>query len=624
LDIKNALKIASKSLWRYVPLPGTIKIRLRNLPRFCKTYWLILGHSKNNALAAKSLLERRVNTTVLAFTPYSEKSDKQNKHIDILAIRYDNQVCVADIIANISLSNHPLSTLSLSLIDCSSAAGQSNKSLGKTDCFAAFNVIECTLDNLAETRNQVLNKMSSEWVLILNTDYLLHEKTLCTLIADADKSLEEIACWEARELPHEQHKTYDPISAEMNVCDFNCALVKNSALQQIAGFDQRFVAYNEAIELSYRLREAGFHLKYVPRAVVHRGNTQHINNAYVCEVIGNFLLRTRYGLLSDRLCIWPLLFFALLRPNAASARTLLVRRFFTYYLPMNTSLLSERTEQQSAYFSFYFFGYEKQRYNELSQDTLPEDGPLVSIITRTVKGHDELLTQAGHSVFNQTYSNIEWVVVEDGGTTQTSVVDKFRRTQRVSYYPLKKVGRAEAGNQGMAMANGQWLMFLDDDDCLYADHVETLVRARLEQRQASAAYSLAWEVESEIRAGGKEIIEGQYHQVSSNIQAFNCELLRNFNYIPIQSLLFDASLFKERGGFDARFDCLEDWHLWQRYSHQKHFIYVPKITSMYRVPKNIEQRLARQTLFVNAYQTVKKDAARVIDALASETPNTRS
>ena len=599
-------------------------MQLRNLPRYCKTRWLTLGHSKSNPLAAKSLLERRIKTTALAFTPCPAALDDQSRAVDVLAIRYDERVCVTDIIANISRSHYSLSALNLYLIECSSSASQTIESSTHANSFASFNLIECTPDNLAETRNEVLKKLRSEFVLLLNTDYLLDKNTLSILLADADRSLEDVACWEAREFPNEQQKIYDPISAEMNVCGFNCALVNVSALQQIAGFDQRFTAYSEAIELSYRLREAGFHLKYVPRAVVQRTHTGHAINTYVCEVVGNFLLRTRYGLFSDRLCIGPLFLFSLLRPKAHGTRGLLMRTFLKNYVPLAPQLLGENKQRQSAHFSFYLFHYEKQRYNCLSQVVLSAGGPLVSIITRTVKGRDELLTQAGHSIFNQTYSHIEWVVVEDGGATQKNVIEQFSSTQRVSYYPLDKVGRAEAGNHGMAMAKGRWLMFLDDDDCLYADHVETLVQARLEQAEASAAYSLAWEVESEITAGGKEIIEGQYHQVSGNRQVFNYALLRHLNYIPIQALLFDASLFTARGGFDGRFDCLEDWHLWQRYSYKKHFIYVPKTTSMYRVPKNIEQRLARQRLFVEAYQTVKNDATRVIDTFASDTPNIRS
>ena len=43
----------------------------------------------------------------------------------------------------------------------------------------------------------------------------------------------------------------------------------------------------------------------------------------------------------------------------------------------------------------------------------------------------------------------------------------------------EKQGRCKVGNLGMELAHGKYLNFLDDDDLLFADHVETLVQALL-------------------------------------------------------------------------------------------------------------------------------------------------
>ena len=84
-------------------------------------------------------------------------------------------------------------------------------------------------------------------------------------------------------------------------------------------------------------------------------------------------------------------------------------------------------------------------------------------------GHDEVklvwLREALESVAQQTWPNIEAIVVEDGPQTSQGVIDEFRRRLVVRYRATgDKVGRARAGNLALAEARGEWLNFLDDDD----------------------------------------------------------------------------------------------------------------------------------------------------------------
>jgi hypothetical protein len=80
--------------------------------------------------------------------------------------------------------------------------------------------------------------------------------------------------------------------------------------------------------------------------------------------------------------------------------------------------------------------------------------------------------------------------------------------------------------------------------------------------------------------------------------------------------LFQRSLYTERGGFELGIEYLEDWHLWQRYAYGNRFIYVPRTTSMYRVPSDTSQQVSRQALLDAAYLPVKESAQNAIQALA--------
>ncbi len=125
-------------------------------------------------------------------------------------------------------------------------------------------------------------------------------------------------------------------------------------------------------------------------------------------------------------------------------------------------------------------------------------------------------------------------------------------------------------------------MFLDDDDLLYADHVETLAGA-IAASGSPAAYSLAFEVGTE--PDDKTIYREVYMRTPKlHRQPWDYEVLRDHNFIPIQSLLFERRLYEERGGFDTSLDQLEDWNLWLRYGYGNTFEYVAKTTSLFRTP----------------------------------------
>jgi len=225
--------------------------------------------------------------------------------------------------------------------------------------------------------------------------------------------------------------------------------------------------------------------------------------------------------------------------------------------------------------------------------------PLVSILIRTV-GRGAWLTEALESVANQTWPNVEAVVIEDGPATSQDVIAGFRGRLAVRYRATgTKVGRARAGNLALADARGEWLNFLDDDDVLFADHVEVLLEA-VERSAVKGAYALAWETHTDIadreRADYSEIAHHTRHR-----QPFDRLTLWHHNFLPIQAVLFHRSLYDRHGGFAEDMDQLEDWNLWTRYTLDEDFVLVEKTTSKYRVPANPSDAAGRQARLDKAY-----------------------
>ena len=208
--------------------------------------------------------------------------------------------------------------------------------------------------------------------------------------------------------------------------------------------------------------------------------------------------------------------------------------------------------------------------------------PLVSVLIRTCQRPD-VLKHALNSVKSQTYKNLQVVVVEDGENRSEDILKKEYSDLNYIYRATgHKVGRSEAGNLALKLADGEYLNFLDDDDLLLPGHISRLTGALINSKNL-AAYSNAEEIQINIISDDpyKYTVKrrlNRYHQ------PFNRLLLYTFNYIPIQSIMFHKELYVELGGFDSKLNALEDWDLWVRYSTRTNFTYVNENTSCYFTP----------------------------------------
>lgn len=97
----------------------------------------------------------------------------------------------------------------------------------------------------------------------------------------------------------------------------------------------------------------------------------------------------------------------------------------------------------------------------------------ISVIIPTFNRGD-LLGNSIKSVLNQTYKNLEVIVVDDGSTDNTKdVVDSFQ-DQRIKYIKLEEnKGGSNARNFGIQNSNGKYISFQDSDDIFYPDKLET-------------------------------------------------------------------------------------------------------------------------------------------------------
>lgn len=107
--------------------------------------------------------------------------------------------------------------------------------------------------------------------------------------------------------------------------------------------------------------------------------------------------------------------------------------------------------------------------------------PLVSIISPCYNG-EEYIGRFLESVLNQSYPNIELIVVDDGSTDETKmIINKYIKKFDIKKYNFfyikqeKNKGQAAACNRGLSLFSGDYLMWMDSDDILYKDAIQKKV-----------------------------------------------------------------------------------------------------------------------------------------------------
>jgi len=212
--------------------------------------------------------------------------------------------------------------------------------------------------------------------------------------------------------------------------------------------------------------------------------------------------------------------------------------------------------------------------------------PLVSVIVPTYNRPKELLA-ALQSIANQTYPEIEVVVVNDGGKDVASILQKFEKRLSIQYKTLDtNRGAGAARNAGMAKARGKFIAFLDDDDEYHPEHLFVLAAELMADKSIVAAYTDAVQIVVDQRGDKtKALSEEVYFSVD-----YSPDLILVRNFIPNLCLAFRREALDAAGFFDEKMSALEDWEWLIRLSRVGSFSHIPIATAEYVVRHGAKSR----------------------------------
>ena len=207
--------------------------------------------------------------------------------------------------------------------------------------------------------------------------------------------------------------------------------------------------------------------------------------------------------------------------------------------------------------------------------------PLVSILIRSM-GRDEL-SDALTSVKFQHWPNIEIVIVDASGKESVSPPPAPGRPLRLLRTD-RALNRSEAANLLLDSADGEFALFLDDDDWIAPDHIERLMAALVPLPSHALSYAGVLCVEQD--AHGDLAAHGlRWRMVRRYDAPFDAERLMAENYIPLHAALFRLAPVRSQPElrFDPALDVFEDWDFWLQLLEVGPFIHVPGVSGYYRI-----------------------------------------
>lgn len=181
--------------------------------------------------------------------------------------------------------------------------------------------------------------------------------------------------------------------------------------------------------------------------------------------------------------------------------------------------------------------------------------PLVSIVIPTY-GASPNIIRALDSALNQTYNNIEIIIVDDNGENTKNQKATQAMVQKYisgrTKYIVHKENRngAYARNTGMLYSSGEFISFLDDDDYLYPEKIEHQV----------ALFSSLDSTYGMVYCSGYLVdIKGKKHRLKIIDERPVYHLLTGKLRFNSSMIMIRKSVFDQIGGFDVSYRRHQDW-----------------------------------------------------------------
>jgi len=232
--------------------------------------------------------------------------------------------------------------------------------------------------------------------------------------------------------------------------------------------------------------------------------------------------------------------------------------------------------------------------------------PLVTIGIAIYNGAEHLI-ETLESINQQTYNNIEIIIVDDGSKDNSyELCSNWAPASRFPISILKNttnLGLPATRNVLLNKATGKYLSLFDQDDIMLAGKVESDV---LLFEQQSEKVALVYSKLKLINEKGELLDQEYFERIGfKGVKEHDVFLeLTKSNFIPAPTVMVRADCIRKIGGYDETLE-FDDWDMWLRLSNKYDFVFSDIANAQYRIHN--KSMMANK----NKKQTIRRNQANI-------------
>lgn len=196
--------------------------------------------------------------------------------------------------------------------------------------------------------------------------------------------------------------------------------------------------------------------------------------------------------------------------------------------------------------------------------------PLITVITSTYNAAAHLPSVV-KSIRDQTYENIEWIVVD--GASEDGTLDILRQNEDVIDYWVSEPDKGiyDAWNKGLRLAEGEWICFLGADDEIISDAIEVMVKI-----------GTSSPIPLDFVCGKVELYRGP-SLIRTIGKPWSWRRFKKYMCVAHTGAMHSATYFNRHGVFDNSFRISGDYEILLRAGPQLKTAFVPKVLARMQV-----------------------------------------
>lgn len=200
--------------------------------------------------------------------------------------------------------------------------------------------------------------------------------------------------------------------------------------------------------------------------------------------------------------------------------------------------------------------------------------PLVSVVVPCYN-HEKYVKETIESIVNQTYKNIELIVIDDGSKdTSAKVIQELADKYKFTFIHRPNKGLSATLNEGVKLSKGKYFCACASDDYFALDKIEKQVLFMQEHPQFAISYG------NIIKFSENSYEEKTKVKNPKSGWIFE-DIIMGDTVLPAVTVMLYTNVIKELGGYDENL-WIEDWDMWLRVSDKYQVGYLDEYLAFYR------------------------------------------